>query len=710
MFQLQGGCDGVLCSAGSRDSCAPRGSRKTKPKAPAISGARSRVGTAAMMLPTLTRMHGQLLDEPLHRTTEGRLAMRDALARAKLELQADMQSSIDRNNAEICQLLAIVKSRSAALKRMQRAVRAPTPVTSSQQQRLSTLQATLDEVRRKRDVAAGENNRLLRKLKELQVEVDGLKQLSTSVNCASASAAPASRAATRLDTVAVASMDDVHRYAEEQAAADAQLLEMEALVRTREDELQRMRKDAAQFDTRYESALSDLRRAQASVARRKIERAVCSQGRREAESTKRHAERQAAAAQLEQRATLSERQEELHGAKSEALHRMLQLSGMAMNPDGGTGQHRGSTASGAAARGLDRGSSSGRPSPTTTKSLSNAASTPQAAASLFLQAGEQDATSVCDPVNAPIGVDVKRGATVADMAAWALLVREAGVAEPRDVAERLARQRSAEQTRTLEREAEARLRQLVDEARVLRDRHDWLERAIGEAAARRQGHLSESVAASSEQIEGQSRQRAAHTAALLRAQAAVSQLRARWAFTTTAIAESGGERPDAAQLAAILAQLCASIREARGDDCGLQSNPARQAGMRTTEKRAALDALLHASQAAADDNRGTDTACGGLRPASSAAARLPGAGGRRTSARQDASHPRSAAHGCPAFSASREAGVGDQSARAGSHTSIRDTLCAADTGNPSLASPSCVSAADFLTATDRLLGGLIVTE
>jgi len=203
------------------------------------------------MLANLIRKHGQnLLGEPVHRTTEGQLAMRDALARAKLELQAGMQLVIDRNNNDICELLAIIDARSAALKRMQRAVRAPTPVSDSQQQQLSTLQASLDEVRRKRDVAVGENNRLLRKLRELQVEVDGLKQLSlkqlsSSVDRAFASATPASCATTRSGIGAVASTSDARRYAEEQADADAHLKEMEALARKREGELQRMRKDVA---------------------------------------------------------------------------------------------------------------------------------------------------------------------------------------------------------------------------------------------------------------------------------------------------------------------------------------------------------------------------------------------------------------------------------------------------------------------------------
>lgn len=671
------------------------------------------------MLANLIRKHGQnLLGEPVHRTTEGQLAMRDALARAKLELQAGMQLVIDRNNNDICELLAIIDARSAALKRMQRAVRAPTPVSDSQQQQLSTLQASLDEVRRKRDVAVGENNRLLRKLRELQVEVDGLKQLSlkqlsSSVDRAFASATPASCATTRSGIGAVASTSDARRYAEEQADADAHLKEMEALARKREGELQRMRKDVAQFDTRYESALSELMRAQASAARRKIERAVSSQGRQEAESVKRHTERRAAAAQLEQRAALCERQEKLYGAEVEALHRTLQASEMAMQRDGGAGEQSDSratwaAATWAAATRLERGSSSGRPSATTMKTISDASSMPQTSASLFLQSFEQDAADDSGRVDASNGLDVKRGAADAHMAAWALLVRESGVAEPRDVAERLALQRNVDQARTFEREAEVKLRQLVDETRVLRDRHDWLETAIGKAADRRHGQLSESVAASSEKIEAQSKQRAAHTAALVRAQAAINHLRARWPFPIGVTAESG-EGPDAAQLAAILARLCASIREVCGEDFAPEQNPTSQVAARTAEKRAALDALLDASKAAADQKRRAATASGELRPASSAAARLPGTGRRPTPSRRNAVRPRSATHGRASLPASRTVEAEDHSTLGGSHISVLDDLFAADCHTPLLTAPPSISTADLLTATDRLLGGLVIS-
>lgn len=661
------------------------------------------------MLANLIRKHGQnLLGEPVHRTTEGQLAMRDALARAKLELQAGMQLVIDRNNHDICELLAIIDARSAALKRMQRAVRAPKPVSDSQQQQLSTLQASLDEVRRKRDVAVGENNRLLRKLRELQVEVDGLKQLSSSVDRAFASAAPASCAATLSGIGAVASTSDARRYAEEQADADAHLKEMEALARKREGELQRMRTDVAQFDTRYESALSELMRAQASAARRKIERAVSSQGRQEAESVKRHTERRAAAAQLEQRAALCERQEKLYGAEVEALHRTLQASEMAMHRDGGAGEHSDSRAAWAAATRLERGSSSGRPSATTMKTISDASSMPQTSASLFLQSFEQDAADDSGRVDASNGLDVKRGAADAHMAAWALLVRESGVAEPRDVAERLALQRNVDQARTFEREAEVKLRQLVDETRVLRDRHDWLETAIGKAADRRHGQLSESVAASSEKIEAQSKQRAAHTAALVRAQAAINHLRARWPFPIGVTAESG-EGPDAAQLASILARLCACIREVCGEDFAPEQNPTSQAAARTAEKRAALDALLDASKAAADQKRRAATASGELRPASSAAARLPGTGRRPTPSRRNAVRPRSATHGRASLPASRTVEAEDHSTLRESHISVLDDLFAADCHTPLLTAPPSISTADPLTATDRLLGGLVIS-
>src|SRR6056297_1064378 len=121
--------------------------------------ARPVVGTGSRS--QLSGVGPNLRSNPILLTTEGQLAMRDVLAREKLELQADMQSSIDRNNAEIGQLLALIESRSAALKRMRRTVRAATPVSNAQQQQLTALQVSLDEVRRKRDVAVGQNNRLL---------------------------------------------------------------------------------------------------------------------------------------------------------------------------------------------------------------------------------------------------------------------------------------------------------------------------------------------------------------------------------------------------------------------------------------------------------------------------------------------------------------------------------------------------------------------
>jgi hypothetical protein len=661
------------------------------------------------MRDSLLRKHGQnLLGDSAYRTTESQLlAMRDALSNAQLELQADMQSSIDRNNEKIGQLLAVVEARSAALKRMQRAVRAPTAATDSQQQQLSALQASLDEVRRKRDLAVGENNRLLQRLKELQVEVDGLKQLlpsRSSGDDASASNAAASGFATRSSILAVPSTSDAKRYLAEQLDADAQLEEMEALARKREGELQRMRKDAAQFDARYEVAVSELKRAQASAARRKIERVVSSQGRQEAECVKRRTERQAAATQVEQRAAIRERQEELHGAESEAMHRMLQASQMAMNRDGGTRGQRSFKAAAVGATVLDSGSCSGRLPPTMVQTVSDASSTPSA--SLYLQSREQDATNDGGRVDSSDVVNIQRGATVAEMAAWALLVRKAGVAEPRDVAERLAQQRSVEQTRVLERQAEVRLRQLVDEARVLRERHDWLETAISKAAARRRGELSESFAASSEQIETQSKQRAAHTAVLLRAQAVVRQLCARWPFGMEVTAEFGGEEPDAEQLAAILARLCASIHEARVEECAPDRNLTHQAAARTTKGRAAFEALLEAAGAAACQDQRAAKGGSKPRPASSAAAR-PQCSDRRPRPR-DAVAPCSATHGRATLSGNKARGA-NQSTLKGPHNSVLDALLAANFHKLSLAAPLSISTVDPFTATDRLLGGLIIS-
>eukprot|EP00967_Tisochrysis_lutea_P005540 scaffold6603_cov27-Tisochrysis_lutea.AAC.4 len=644
--------------------------------------------SVARRVPTAVLRQGgrELMGDPRFRSSEEQRVMAEGLSRALDQLRSDSTAAIERNTKELERLGGLVDSRGAQLRRMQRQTRMIAPLSAEQQQQLASLEGLLDQTRRKRDAAVGENTRILRVLTDLKGEVDGLKQLVPS---SSSDFSKSSSLSARGRSAMSSSWDsDAQQLLREQEEADAKLEEVQAMVRKHEAQLAQMRRDAAKFDGQYESALSKLQRAQTMAARAKLELMASSQAQMEVESLRRKNEHSAVASQFEQGSALRERRKLLNKTKSEAIQRKLLTSEVAIRnlEDSSTkGKHRGIQ------------SEVPKASVDPVDAVLGGSSRSQVIQSSRPSPGDDGW------VDAQSSINILHGANRAEEEAWVALVDKAGISKPQEIAERLAHHQEVTNTIHLERQAEMRLVKLVEEGRVLRARRDWLESAIARAATRRRVQLTESVASSSQQIEISIKQRSTHDHILGRARQAIRHVQgicAEAALTDAKTDDVNGA--DALQLAKLLAALSASLRNARSAASGGKASGGKDG------KQTPLDGLMEASFSAAAYQREIATRSRPLRPTSASKTFGAYMVGSRLNDKARLKRSSSAKAKRESASSQRKANASSTAREERTHVNVLDALVA--TGKPKLEGvPAHVLGAVPLTATDRLLSGLVVS-